>query len=400
MTEVDFDIYDPALVNPKDVTHERVAELAELGPVVWSTARGGHWVVTGHAEIQQVMRDPQTFSSWPNNIGEHGGQKFIPLEIDPPDHTAFRRALQPLFNPSRMNALESDIRTVVNELIDGFAARGSAEFVSEFAHELPARVFLTLMDWPLSEAPKFTHATDVLLVGKPGGTPQESDAARAEAAQSMFAYFAGVVADRRSRPESPDITTAIVHTPITTDDGEQRQLTDAELGNMFFLLLIAGLHTVQGSLAWSVLHLAEHPEQRQRLIDDPSVLPSAVEELLRIEAAVSPGRRVTTDTILGGVPLKAGDQLLLVLAGANRDGREFSDPASVQIDRMPNRHLSFGSGPHRCLGSHLARVELRIALEQLHQRIPDYRLAAGATPISHPSQVRGVLALPIEFTPA
>ena len=168
---------------------------------------------------------------------------------------------------------------------------------------------------------------------------------------------------------------------------------------MFFLLLIAGLHTVQGSLAWSVLHLSARPDERQRLIDDPALLPGAVEEMLRIESAVSMGRRVTRDTELGGVKLKAGDQLLVVLAGANRDGRQFNEPDEVRIDRAPNRHLAFGSGPHRCLGSHLARIELTIALEEIHRRIPDYRLDPGQPALSHASQVRGVVKLPILFTP-
>jgi cytochrome P450 len=298
-----------------------------------------------------------------------------------------------------MRALEPRIREIINELIDGFAARGSAEYISEFAHELPARVFLALMDWPLADAPMFTEATDTTLRGVPGGTEEEGIAAREAAAQRLFGYFAGVVADRRARgPQAEDITAKIVHQEIELA-GVQRPLTDEELCNMFFLLLIAGLHTVTGTLAWSVLHLADRPDERQRLIDDPALIPAAVEEMLRIEAAVSPGRRVSHDTTLGGVELKAGDQLLLVLAAANRDGREFDDPDVVHIDRTPNRHLSFGSGPHRCLGSHLARIEVQLVFEELHKRIPDYRVDPSKPVVSHPSQVRGVLELPILFTP-
>jgi hypothetical protein len=394
----EFDIYDHSMVTPTDVLQEKVAEVAALGPIVYSTKYGGHWVITGYQEIQEVMRNPETFSSWPNNLLGSGAGKFIPLELDPPDHTAYRKALQPLFNPNRMTALEGEIREIITELIDGFAPKGAAEFISEFAHELPARVFLALMGWPLDDAPMFTECTDVTLLGKPGVSEEESAAARVEAAGRLMAYFGGVVADRRGRVDSGDVTTSIVHTPVGLDGGE-RLLTDEELCNMLFLLLIAGMHTVQGSLAWSLMHLSERPEQRQRLVDDPALLPTAIEEMLRIEAAVSPGRSVTKDTVLAGVPLKAGDQLLLVLAGANRDRREFDDAGEVHIDRMPNRHLSFGSGPHRCLGSHLARVELRIALEELHRRIPDYRIAPGEAPASHVSQVRGVVRLPIVFTP-
>ncbi|ADP81387.1 cytochrome P450 [Pseudofrankia inefficax] len=397
---VDFDIYDPALAAPVDVMQETMAGLAARGPVVWSSAYGGHWVVTGYAEAHSVLRDHETFSSWPNNLVlRDAGVPMIPLEIDPPDHTAFRHALQPLFAPTRMRALEDQIRTIAGDLIDGFASSGGAEFVAQFAHELPTRVFLALMGWPLDDAPMFTTATDAILLGVPGGTEEESNAARLQAQQQLFGYFANVVATRRggSSPDS-DVTAAIIETPVPFADGP-RQLTDAELCNMFFLLLVAGLHTVQGSLAWSLVHLAANPDQRQRLLDDPSLLKGAVEELLRIEAAVAMGRRVTRDTSLSDVELKAGDQVLVLLAAANRDEHEFDEPVEVRIDRSPNRHLSFGVGVHRCLGSHLARIELQVALEELLRRIPDYRLDPDRPVVSHGSQVRGVVQLPILFTP-
>lgn len=396
---VDFDIYDPALSHPTEQIHDRIAELAAIGPLVYSERYGGHWIVTHYEQVHEVLRDPATYSSFPNNLVPHGAGKFLPLEVDPPEHTAYRHALQPLFNPRRMKDLEPRIRAIVNDLIDGFAARGSAEYIAEFAHEMPARVFLALMGWPVEDAPLFTELTDITLQGKPGASEEESIAARAEAAEQIFGYFARVLADRRSRTDTADdITTSIMTTPIEFADGP-RDLTDDELCNMFFLLLIAGLHTVQGSLAWSVMHLSDHPEQRQRMAADPAVIPSAVEEILRIEAAVSPGRRVTRATDLGGVRLQEGDQLLLVLAGANRDDHEFGDPSHLDLDRTPNRHLSFGSGPHRCLGSHLARIELTTAFEELYRRLPDIRVDPDAPSMSHPSQVRGVARLPVVFTP-
>lgn len=213
----------------------------------------------------------------------------------------------------------------------------------------------------------------------------------------MFAYFGNVLAERRAQGLGDDITSAIMATEIEMD-GVQRPLTDDELNAMFFLLLIAGLHTTQGSLAWSVIHLSAHPDQRQQLVDDPSMVTDAVEEVLRIEASVSVGRKVTQDTVLGGVPLKAGDQLLIVLPAVNRDSREFDAPDDFNVERTPNRHLTFGSGPHRCVGSHLARIELRIALEELNRRLPDYRVDPDGQVLQHASQVRGVLQLPVVFT--
>jgi cytochrome P450 len=394
---VDFDVYDPSLATPTDVMQERVAELADKGPVVYSSAHGGHWVVTHYKEIQQVLTDPQTFSSYPNNLVTNDMGKFIPLELDPPEHTSYRQALQPLFSPQRMKSLSDSVRTVVNELIDGFADQGRAEYISAFAHELPARVFLALMDWPLADAPLFTEATDTILFGKPGGTEEESNQARLMAGLTMFGYFQKIVEERRAQP-GDDVTSKLIHTEVKLPDGT-RPLTDEELNRMFFLLLIGGLHTVQGSLAWAIVHLVNNPDQRAAIIADPSLIPKAVEEILRIDAAIIPGRRATKDVELGGVTIAEGDQLILMLCSANRDAAEFPDPADFTVTRTPNRHLSFGAGPHRCLGSHLGRLELTIALEELHRRIPDYQLVQSDQPIFHSSQVRGCMRLPITFTP-
>lgn len=395
---VDFDVYNPALAAPVDVFNEKLREIAAVGPVVYSPRYGGHWIVTRYQEITEVLRDPARFSSYPNNLVPHGFGKFIPLEYDPPVHTVYRHALQPLFNPTRMNALEPRIRDIVTELIDGFAARGSAEFISEFAHELPARVFLALMGWPLQDAPMFTEATDTTLHGIPGASEEESIAARAEAAGRMMSYFAAVVAEHRADSDTSDVTASIINSDIEID-GEVRRLTDDELCNIFMLLLIAGLHTTQGSLAWGVMHLGAHPDQRAALAADPSLIPAAVEEVLRMEAAVSAGRSAVHDTELGGVQLRAGDQLLVVLAGANQDEREFDNPRDMQVTRSPNRHMSFGTGPHRCLGSHLARNVLRIAFEELLRRVPDIEPDPNRPSVSNTAQVRGVLELHTRFTP-
>lgn len=396
---VDFDIYDQTLAQPVDNLQDRVADLAQKGPVVYSTAYGGHWIVTHYNEVHEVLRDPDTFSSYPNNLvtGPAGMGKLVPIELDPPEHTGYRLAMQPLFSPNRMRALEEQIRDLVNELIDGFADKGETEFISAFAHELPTRVFLALMDWPLEDAPLFTEATDIVLMGKPGASEEESQQARAAAGFEMFGYFHKMVQERRENP-GDDITSTLIHTEVDLEDGK-RLLTDEELYRMFFLLLIAGLHTTQGALAWAIIHLSKNPEQRRALIEDESLIPSTVEEILRFEAAVTPGRRATRDVELGGVQIKEGDQLILMLCSANRDPEEFEDATDLQVERHPNRHLSFGAGPHRCLGSHLARVELRMALEELHRRIPDYELVENDPPILHASQVRGCMRLPITFTP-
>ncbi|MDH3047715.1 cytochrome P450 [Gordonia alkanivorans] len=396
---VDFDVYDPSIAAPIDRYQEHAAELAAKGPVVYSTAHGGHWIVTGYNEIHEVLRDAETFSSYPNNlVTNEAFGKLLPIELDPPEHTGYRKALQPLFGPARMKKLTDDIRDVVNDLLDGFAKKGEAEYISAFAHELPARVFLALMDWPIEDAPLFTEATDVVLFGKPGGTEQESLEARAIAGMQMLGYFQKMVDERRGNP-GDDVTSQLIHTEVELEDG-LRLLTDEELNRMFFLLLIAGLHTVQGSLAWAIVHLVNNPEQRQQIIDDPELMvPTAVEEILRIEAAVAPGRRATRDVELGGMKISEGEQLILMLASANRDHEEFEDPDALDVTRKPNRHVSFGGGPHRCIGSHLARIELTVALEEILRRIPDFDLVESDPPVFHSSQVRGCVRMPIRFTP-
>ena len=396
---VDFDVFDPAITMPVDRMQERGAELAAIGPIMWSTAHGGHWVATSYDTVERILRDPELFSSYPNNLVNAGQGRFLPIELDPPEHTSYRRVLQPLFNPTRMRALELRIRGLVNELIDQFQSDGKCEFIAQFAHELPAQVFLALMGWPLEDTPLFTEATEISMNGRPGDTPEQATESRAEAANQMFEYFANIIHQRRNGALGADDVTSEVMNALIEMDGESRPLTDDETARMFFLLLIAGLHTVQGSLAWAVMHLSRNPEQRAALIADPEKVPNAVEEILRYEAATAPGRRALKDVELGGVSIKEGDQILVLSCTANRDASEFKDPGEFQISRTPNRHLSFGLGPHRCIGSHLARIELRIALEELNRRIPDYALDPTESPIVLPSQVRGFARMPIVFTP-
>jgi cytochrome P450 len=395
---VDFDVFDPNLCIPEDTIQARVAEMAAIGPVVYSPRYGGHWVVTHFDEVQRVMLDPQTFSSYPNSLVDAGQGALLPLEVDPPDHTAYRNVLQPFFSPGRMKEIESDILDVVTSLIDGFIERGECEFVSEFAREVPAHAFAALVGLPLEDAPRFSEWSHKALVGAPGGTEEESIAVRSEVLTELAAYMARVIEERRGQPldQATDVTSVVINTPFTLS-GETRLLRDDELQRLFLLVMMGGLHTTPGSLAWGLMHLSGSPEMRQRLVDDPGLVEDAVEEILRLEAAPFPGRRASCDVELGGVQIKRDDMLLLALCAANRDGAEFPEPNRVSLDRRPNRHLSFGRGRHRCIGSHLARTMLRISFEEIHRRLPDYELSE--PPKFHSSQTRGVLSMPIRFTP-
>jgi cytochrome P450 len=384
----DFDITDPALASP----HGALAVLQEKTPVAWSPLYGGHWIVTRYADVHAVIRDWETYSNTLNQVPVVSPAPSIPLQVDPPEHKLYRQILKPLFNPSRMRALEEAIRETTTSLIDGFAARGECDVVQELAHPLTMATFVSLMGWPLEDGERFTAWTEAILVGKPGAPPEEDMAFRAEANEEVATYFAGVIADRRANG-GEDPTAQIVNA-----DFQGRSLTDDELQRMLWLLMLGGLHTVRGVLGLGLIHLDRAPTERQRLIDDPSLLGGAVEELLRIEAPVANGRVVTRDTELQGVTLREGDMVLVMLSSANRDPREFPAPDELRVDRTPNRHLSFSGGPHRCVGSHLARIELSVALAEILRRIPDYAVAG--EPELHHSQVRGIDSLPIRFTPA
>lgn len=397
---VDFDVHDPALAATPTAWQERAAELRRKAPVVYSQSKKGYWVVTRYDLVCEVLRDATTFSSFPNDLANVSQGRLMPIELDPPEHTVMRKVLLPLFTPKRLQEIEPRVRATINDLIDQFCEKGECEFVEAFAHALPTRVFLELMGWPLDDAEIFSETTDIALQGLPGKTAEESQQAQAEAAFKVYGYFADVIERvKRGDYDMNSLTAQIILAPIEEPDGTTRELTVAELGQMFFLLAIAGLHTTQGSLAWSIINLASNPDQRADLVAHPDHIPAAIEEILRYEAAASLGRRATRDTTLGDVRIAEGDQLLLLLSSANRDADHFSNAGDLHIDRTPNHHVSFGMGVHRCLGSHLARQELRLALEELHKRIPDYELVEGDPPRMTGTQVRSCTYLPIQFTP-
>ncbi|GAA4546613.1 cytochrome P450 [Pseudonocardia xishanensis] len=386
---VDFDITDPALAVP----HEMLSALQEKTPVAWSPLHGGHWILTRYADCYDACRDWETFSVANAQVPRITTEPSIPNEIDPPAHKSYREILNPLFSPRRMKALEEQIRRVAVELIDAFAARGTCDFVTEFAQPITAGTFVALMGWPAEHAAMFDRWTTDLLVGKPGGTPEEDAAVRGAANDAVFGYFGDMIA-RRDDPRADDVMKLLF---AARYEGE-RPLTDDELRKMLWLLMVGGLHTVRGVLSFGMLHLIKDPAQRAALTADPSLSTAAAEELLRIDSPVALGRLVAKRTELRGVTLEPGDRVLLMSSAAGRDGEVFDEPHALRLDRSVNRHLAFGAGVHRCVGSHLARIEIRVALEEIHRRMPDYAL--DGDPVFHHSQVRGLEHLPLRFTPA
>lgn len=386
---VDYDVHDPALA---DNVYSRLDEIREKCPVAYSTAHGGYWIVTRYEDVHDVARNFDAFSNYPVGIPhfERPG-KYIPLETDPPEHTEWRQLLGPLFNPVRMNALEPKIREMATNLIDRFIEQDTVEFISAFAHPLPSFLFLELMGWPLSDEPQISDWTDRVLTGEPGASEEENLMIRMTAAMEVIRYFVELIEARKVEP-ADDFATFLLNSQF-----QGRPLENEEMINTLFILMLGGLHTVRGTLGYSMLEMARQPQIRQRLLDDPSLIPSAVEEFLRFEAPVSTGRTVVKPFKLHDVEFQPGDRVLLSNPAACRDPREFPNPHDVIVDRQSNRHLAFSAGPHRCIGSHLARIELKVALEELLRRIPDFSLDPENPPRLHHGQVRGFESLHLKL---
>jgi cytochrome P450 len=345
-------------------------------------------VVSRYEDVLYALKHPEIFSSHWGAAPIGNKRPLIPLQLDPPLQTRYRKILDPLFSRRKMLELQSDVRTLVNQLIDGFIDRGACEFDRDFAIPLPSTVFLRLMGLPIEDLDRFLEMKDGII------RPQQRDPARAaeireESGERIYAYFEGFL-DERTREPREDLISQLLQAEL-----EGERLSREEILDISFLFLLGGLDTVTATLGCSVAYLAQHPDRRRQVVERPELMESAVEELLRWETpVVQVPRMVAQDTTLAGVELRAGDVVTLVLGSADTDDAEFPDAQCVRLERERNRHLAFGGGPHRCLGSHLARMELRTALAEWHQRIPDYAIQPGETPRYTPG-IREVVYLPL-----
>ncbi len=369
-----------------------VARLHE-GPPVVRRADGGAAVLTMDAVRAVTKRrdvhsmDPVSVEMISQVMG--AGRPLIPLMLDGDEHTKYRRLLDPLFAPAKMRALESDIAELAHALIDDFAASGEVELFGAFCEPLPSQIFLRLLGLPASDL-------DFLLWFKNGIIRPDDEEHRAAASPKLIEYLYAEL-DRRAALDHPgdDLIGGFM-----TAEVDGHGLTREDVIDITFLLIMAGLDTVAASLSCMIDWLARNPEQRQRLIDDPELTPAAVEELMRVMTpVVGGGRHAVGDFVIGGVEIHAGDALGVSWAAANMDPTIFEDPTRVDFDRASNPHIAFASGFHRCLGSHLARVELWTALNVLHDRIPDYRIDPDAIPGYNNTAIRTVDPLPLRFTP-
>ena len=345
-----------------------------------------------------VLRHHELFSSASQmNLGNI--RPLIPLNVDPPNHSKYRKLLDPLFAPKRMDEQEEDITRRVNMFMDAFADRGECNFTDEFAELFPSSVFLGLMGLPEDELRMFLRLRDGILHPEKMDPAASDDldarmAVVAATGQEIYEYFGALVDLRRKQP-TEDIITRFLAADV---DGEK--LTREEILDICFLFLIAGLDTVSDSLTCFYAFLANSPDHRRQIVDDPDRIPAVVEELLRWESPVPNGvpRVATEDVELpSGAKVSAGTAVVVNYGAANVDPSTYDDATDVRFDRDVNPHIAFGGGVHRCLGSHLARRELRITLREWHRRIPDYWIKPGHEQLEYPSGLRHVKDLTLAW---
>jgi cytochrome P450 len=381
-----FDLHSPELAG---TLWETLARMREVCPVGHSEEHGGYWVVTRYDDVMTAAQDWETYSS------AHGlsipaapiAIRNIPVEVDPPQQRLYKRIVNPYFTPAAVGEWEGQTRQLVNRLVDGFVEVGRCEFMTDFARPYPA---LSFFDVALNAPPD--DVEKVAYMASKSSTPSDPEAAECWA--GLAAWITDFVAKRRNDSPRGDVVDGIISAQI---DG--RPITDEEIIGTIQLLILGGLETTAGALGHIFVRFCRQPEIPALLRDRPELIPKAVEELLRLDGPfISVGRTAMRDAELSGRHIAAGDKVLIHWGSANRDAEEFPDPESFDLDRERNRHLAFGLGPHRCLGSNLARMNLRIALEELLGRLDDIRLQDGIEIEYHSTLTRSPLRVPIAFT--
>ncbi len=364
-------------------------ELRGRCPIAHSESFRGMWVPTRYEDIVEIARDTESFSSRTPVLTEYAaltdfGVTIPPISSDQPYHTEIRRLLLPLFGPGPIEALRPQVEEHCDALIDAFVDRGTCDGSTDYAQFIPVQVISRMLGVPDEDADRFRGWVHLLLEMAP-----TDFGAGVEGLQEFFAYFRDHLLARRAEP-TDDVVSF-----LATAELEGRPISDQEILGVCLLLLIAGIDTTWSAIGASLWHLAQHPADADRLRTEPELWPSALEELLRAYAPVTMAREVARDVEVGGCPMRAGDPLLLPFPAANRDPEAFDRPDEVLLDRAQNRHLAFGVGIHRCLGSNMARLEVQVALERFLARVPSFRLADADAVRWSVGQVRGPRTLPL-----
>ncbi len=386
----------------RGVPHETFRRLRAEAPVYWhpdSVHGGAFWAVTRHADVWRISLDPKTFSS------ERGSalnppfpeEKLIPqreimLNMDPPRHTKHRRLVNSGFSPKILNQAEQNIRQRARVIVDGVARRGRCDFVTEVAAELPLQVIVEMLGVPHEDRHKFFEWSNTMVGGDDPEYATSPEVGQA-AMMQLFAYANELAVERKRCPRE-DLTSLLLQAEV---DGER--LTESQYDSFVMLLAVAGNETTRNLISGGMLALMQHPDERARLLADPTLMPTAVEEMLRFVSPIMCFRRTAQrDVELRGQAVREGDRVIIWYVSANRDEDVFPDADRFDVGRQPNDHLGFGIGPHFCLGAHLARLEIRIMFEELLRRLPDIELD-GPVERLQSGFVNGIKHMPVRFTP-
>jgi cholest-4-en-3-one 26-monooxygenase len=401
MGAANIDIYDQD-VYVKGVPHDRFRVLRAEAPVYFHPEPGGpgFWAVTKYEDVVSVSKNPQTFSSYRGgtNIQDYPPDnldmiRMLMLNMDPPQHNKFRRLTSTGFTPRMIARMEEYIRRSSAAIIDEVAQRGECDFVTSIAAELPLQVIADIMGIPKEDRHKVFDWSN-RLIGFDDPEFQTSLEDAQVAAAEIWGY-ANELAEGRVGKEGKDLVTVLINAEI---DGER--LTEMEFDAFFLLLAVAGNETTRNLISGGMMALMEHPEQRARLIADPSLIPSGVEEMLRWVTPVMHFRRTATkDTELRGQKIKEGDKVVIYYTSANRDEDVFQNPDVFDVGRSPNEQIAFGIGQHSCLGLNLARLEIRLIFEEILRRMPDIELS-GPIRRLRSNFINGYKSIPVKYTPS
>jgi cytochrome P450 len=385
----DIDMY--ALDGIEEGYHEAWVGLhaKNMPKLVWTPLTGGHWIAMDGPMVREIYEDPTRFSSEVIFLPKEAGEKYlmVPTRMDPPEHTPYRKLLDTGLNLARIRDVEDAVRKTAIELIEEIAPLGHCDFSADYAKIFPVKVFMAMAGLPMTDAPKLEHFA-VGMTRPTGDTPEEMAACLDAANTGFFEYVEPIINERRGG-SGTDLISVMVNGTI---DGEPLP-HDKAIG-MISLLLLGGLDTVVNFLSFMMIYLARHPDKVAELKSDELKLLRSVEEMFRRFPVVSEARMVAKDQVFHGVELKHGDMILLPTVLHGLDAKENECPMDVDLERKGIKHTTFGAGPHRCVGMHLARMEATVTLQEWLKRIPAFKLSAGANPIYHSGIIAAVENVP------
>jgi cytochrome P450 len=390
---VQFDFNDPAIAGPE--FWDAVGAVRRAGPLVWVESNGGHWATASHQTILRIAQDWEGFGSVDGvALGRPSFEavpRMVPVEIDPPRHRVFRRQVNPALTVNAVSPLEEEIRAIAVDLIGAFIGRGSCDLAADFARKFPGTVFFRLV----------THCTDedfrqaepaARQISFESSDPEKFTAAAAQ----LRAWAARTLDGRAAKPAEGDLVDAVM--ALAEADGSGPWLDD-EYRTALQILAQGGIGTSANAIGSVILALSRDRELQARVRGDLSLIPALVEEVLRMEAPVPlMFRTAMRDTEVEGQQVKKGDKVCLIFGGAGRDPSLFEHPDELDLGRPHCRHLAFGAGVHRCVGSNLARLQIRIAIQELVSRLGEFWVPEGATVQYSLRQARGPVSIPLAFT--